>query len=281
VHDCPGFRGGRELPGPAQLERALAGFVNLFDLFVGRDQLPAGRKIRTFDGASQLARGQLLAFDQRVEQANRRVRDFFGVVRRNVRGHADRDARRAVDEQVRHRRRQHHGLELGTVVIGPKMNGILFDLLQQLVGERRQTALGVAHGRRCIAVQRAEVARTVDHQRAQAEGLCHTHQRVVDRGVAVRVVVTHHVTDDLGALAMLAVGAQTLLPHRVEDAALHRLQAVPDVRQGAAGDDRQRIVEVAGLGDLVEGRGLFAPRLDFLATSSAPPTSTLLRWLTT
>ena len=61
------------------------------------------------------------------------------------------------------------------------------------------------------------------------------------------MVVAHHVADDLRALAVLGVGGEVLLPHRVEDAALHRLQAVADVGQRARGDDRQRVVEVAGL----------------------------------
>ncbi len=75
----------------------------------------------------------------------------------------------------------------------------------------------------------------------------------------MRVVVAHHVADDLGALAVLGVGRQVLLPHRVEDAALHRLQAVAHVGQGARGDDRQRVVQVARLRRLVERHGRVAP----------------------
>jgi hypothetical protein len=71
----------------------------------------------------------------------------------------------------------------------------------------------------------------------------------------VRVVVAHDVADDLGAFAVLAVGGQVLLPHRVEDAALDRLEAVPHVRQRARGDDRQRVVEIAGLRRLVKRHG--------------------------
>ena len=66
------------------------------------------------------------------------------------------------------------------------------------------------------------------------------------------MVAAHHVADDLGALAVLGVGSQVLLPHRVEDAALHRLQAVADVGQRARRDDRQRVVEVARLRRFVQ-----------------------------
>ncbi len=193
----------------------------------------------------------------------------------------DRDAGRAVDQEVRHRRRQHHRLFFRAVVIRPEMNRVLLDFLQQLVGERRQAALGVAKSRRRVAVQRAEVARAVDHQRAQRERLRHAHQRVVNRGVAVRVIITHHVTDDLGALPVLGVGAQPLLPHRVKNAPLHRLQAVAHIGQRAAGDDRERVVEVAGLRDLVQRRRLFLPRVATAPVVAATPLAALLRGLTT
>ena len=91
---------------------------------------------------------------------------------------------------------------------------------------------------------------------AQRERLRHADERLVDRGVAVRVVAAHHVADDLGALAVLGVGGQVLLPHRVEDAALHRLEAVAHVGQRARGDDRQRVVQVAALRRFVQRNGV-------------------------
>src|SRR5262249_32760521 len=45
-----------------------------------------------------------------------------------------------------------------------------------------------------------------------------------------------------------------VVPHPVQDAALHRLQAVAHVGERAGGDDAQRIVEVAAARLLVEGR---------------------------
>ena len=149
-------------------------------------------------------------------------------------------------------RRQHHRLGLRAVVVGPEVDGALLDLGQHLVGDARQAALGVAHRRGAVAVERAEVARAVDQRIAQRERLRHAHQRLVERGVAVRVVVAHHVADHLRALAVLGVGGQVLLPHRVEDAALHRLEAVAHVGQRARGDDRERVVEIAALRGLVQ-----------------------------
>ena len=59
------------------------------------------------------------------------------------------------------------------------------------------------------------------------------HDRVADRGVAVRMVL-HGVADDVGDLGVAAV---VLLPERVEDAALHRLEPVLDGGDGARADD--------------------------------------------
>ena len=117
---------------------------------------------------------------------------------------------------------------------------------------RVEAALGVAHRRGAVAVERAEIAGAVDQRIAQRERLRHAHQRFVERHVAVRVVAAHHVADDLGALAVLGVGGEVLLPHRVEDAALHRLQPVADVGQRARRDHRQRVVQIARLRRFVQ-----------------------------
>ena len=66
------------------------------------------------------------------------------------------------------------------------------------------------------------------------------------------MVAAHHVADDLRALAVLHVRREVLLPHREEDAALHRLETVADVRQRARGDDRQRVIEIARLRRVVQ-----------------------------
>ena len=159
---------------------------------------------------------------------------------------------RAVDQQVRQPRRQDDRLGLGAVVVRPERNRGLLDLGEHLVADPREPALGVAHGRGAVAVERSEVARAVDERVAQRERLRHADERLVQRRVAVRVVAAHHVADHLRALAVLDVGGQVLLPHRVEDAALHRLEAVADVGQRARRDDRQRVVEVARLRRFVQ-----------------------------
>jgi hypothetical protein len=71
----------------------------------------------------------------------------------------------------------------------------------------------------------------------------------------VRVVAADHGADHLRALPVLGVGAEVLVHrHGVEDAALHRLEPVAHVGQGARGDDAEGVVEVAAARLLDEGR---------------------------
>jgi len=83
----------------------------------------------------------------------------------------------------------------------------------------------------------------VDQRVAQREILRHADQRVVERDVAVRVVLAEHVADDGGALLERAAGVQPQLVHRVEDAAVHGLQAVAHFGQRARDDHAHRVVE--------------------------------------
>jgi hypothetical protein len=152
-------------------------------------------------------------------------------MRWNVGGHADGNARRAVHQEIGQPRRQHHRLSLCSIVVRPERDRRLIDLLEQLVRQACKPALGVAHGGGAVAIERSEIPRAVNQRIAERERLRHADERFVERRVAVRVIAPHDVAHDLGALAVLGVGRQVLLPHRVEDAALNRLEAVAHVGQ--------------------------------------------------
>ena len=175
--------------------------------------------------------------------------------------HAHRDARRAVGEQVGEAGRQHHRLGAGAVVGRAEVDRLLVDAFEQRLRHLGQPALGVAHGGGVIAVDVAEVALAVDQRIAHGEVLGQPHQRVVDRLVAVRVVVAHHLADDLGALLVAAGGVELQLAHGVEDAPVHGLQAVAHVGQRAVHDGRQRVGEVALLQRILQ-----QDRLDAVGT---------------
>jgi len=173
------------------------------------------------------------------------VDHFRDVVWRNVRRHAHRDTGRAVDQQVRDTRRQDRRFLFLAVVVGLEVDGVLVDIGQQLAGDLVQAALGVTHGCGAVAVDGTEVTLAIDEHVAQREILRHAHQGVVDRGVAVGMVLTHGFADHAGALDVRAVPHVVHFMHREQDAAVHWLQAIARIRQGAPDDHAHGVIEVA------------------------------------
>ncbi len=174
----------------AHHDRAAAALIGAADAGMAKDD-SAGGKIRTGHDPGQLVERKFRLVDQR----HACVDHLAQIVRRDVGRHADGDAAGAVDEQVGKARRQHHRLLLRAVVIGLEVDGILVDVVEQRHRRPRETAFGIAHGRRRIAVDRAEIALPVDQHQAHGEVLRHAHERVVDRLVAMRMVFAHHVAD--------------------------------------------------------------------------------------
>ena len=181
---------------------------------------------------------KLLARRLRVlERPERGGGDLAEVVRRDVGGHADRDADGAVDQQVREPRRQHGGLLRAAVVVVLHVDGVLVDVADELHGERRHLGLGVAVRGGAVVAGGAEVALTEGEGIAQRPRLHESYERVVHRRVAVRVELTHDVADDARALAERAVGTVAAVVHRVDHAAVHGLEPVAHVGQRAPDDD--------------------------------------------
>ncbi|MDH6665710.1 UNVERIFIED_ORG: hypothetical protein M2442_001709 [Methylorubrum zatmanii] len=178
------------------------------------------------------------------------------IVRRNVGGHAHRDAARAVDQQVREAGRQDGRLLVLPVVVRLEIDGVLVDVREERAGGLSQARFGVAHGRGRIAVDRAEIALPVDEHQAHREVLGHADQGVVDRLVAVRMVLTDHVADDAGRFDVAALGQVPALMRREQDAPVHRLEAVARIGQRAAHDHAHGVIEVGPAHLVGDGDGL-------------------------
>jgi hypothetical protein len=168
--------------------------------------------------------------------------------------------------------RQDLGLLQPVVEVGGEADGVLVDVRQQLHRDRRQARLGVPIGRRRVAVDGAEVPLAVDQRVAQGEVLHHAHERVVDRRVAVRVVLAEHVADHRRRLLVRPARHQPELVHRVQHAPVHGLQPVAHVRQRPRHDDAHRVVEEGFLDLLVD-----EPRDDALAIVGSGHGPTLRR----
>ena len=182
----------------------------------------------------------------------RGVAQLGDIVRRDRGRHADRDALRAVRQQVGERRRQHHRLFRLAVIVRPEVDRVLVDPFEQKARDLGHARFGVAIGGRVIAVDIAEIALPVDQRIARGEVLREPHQRVVDRLVAMRMEIAHHVADDLGGLLERRAGIEPQQLHPVQDAAVHRLQPVARIGQRPVHDGGERIGEIALLQRLAQ-----------------------------
>jgi multiple antibiotic resistance protein len=67
----------------------------------------------------------------------------------------------------------------------------------------------------------------------------------------MRVILTHHVADDARRLAYLLVPVVAALMHGIENAAVHRLEAVAHIRQRPADDHAHGVIEIVVAGQSV------------------------------
>ena len=172
------------------------------------------------------------------------VDDLGEIVRWDVGGHAHRNARGAVDQQVGDPGRQYRRLHFLAVIVRDEIDCGLVDIRQQFTGDALETALRIAHGCRRVAIHRAEIALTVDQGIAQRKVLRHADQCVVDRRIAMGVVLAHDIADHACALYVGPVPAVAGFMHREQDPPMHGLQAVAHVRQCPADDDAHGVIEI-------------------------------------
>src|SRR6516162_1565539 len=178
---------------------------------------------------------------------NQGVDDFTEIVRRNIRRHADGNAASTVDKKIGKARRQDGGLLLHAVVVRLEIDRILVDVFNEGAGDAFEPHFGVTHRRWRIAVDRAEIALPVNERQAQGKILRHANQRVIDGLIAMRVIFTDDVADDARRFTIRLIPLVAVLVHRIEDAAMDRLEPVACVGQGAGHDYAHRVIEIAPL----------------------------------
>ena len=123
---------------------------------------------------------------------------FVDVMGRDIGRHAHRDPAGAVGQQMRKRRRQNRGFLKRRVIVRAEIDRVFGQPLHQGFGNRGQARLGISAGGGVIAVDVAKVPLPVHQRIADVEILCQTRHRVVNRGLAMGVKVTHDIATDLG-----------------------------------------------------------------------------------
>ena len=159
-----------------------------------------------------------------------RRHDFAEIMRGHVRGHADRDAGTAIDQQIRNGRGQNGRLLKLVVIVGGEIDGVLGDVRVHAECGPCHTRFGVAGCRRPV-IKGTEIAVAIHQGQTHRERLGETHHGLVDCGITMRMELAHHLADHTCRFHIWAVGREIHLAHLVDDAALHGLETVPGVRQ--------------------------------------------------
>ena len=211
-HNLPGAAAQiLDLPATAQPERPPPCAIGVSDIGGRFDNNPAGRKIGAGDMRQKFIIGRVGVGDQMQAGVDQLVQ----IMRRNIGGHADRNPGGPIGQQVGERGGQNDGFLQGAVVIVPKINGVFGQPFQQRLGGLGQPRLGIATGGWVIAVDIAKVALAIHQRIAHVEILRQPGHRIVNRHVAMRVIIAHHIAADLGRFAETAVRRQFQLAHRV------------------------------------------------------------------
>ena len=132
---------------------------------IGSTRTPPVGKSGARHQFDQLHGTRLGVFDE-MQQC---VAKFAGIVRRNVRRHADGDSAGAVGQQIRKCRRQDDRLALLAVISIPKVDRVFVDSIEQRLSDSSETRFGVTHRRGVVAVDVAEVPLAIDERVARGE----------------------------------------------------------------------------------------------------------------
>ncbi|SLN98623.1 Uncharacterised protein [Klebsiella pneumoniae] len=196
VHDdgfAAGFRVHFHFRARADVHFTATGAVGLFDAATAIDN-GGGREIRARNMRHQPFNADVFIVNIRQTAVNH----FRQVMRRYVGGHPYGDPGGAVHQQVRNFGRHDVRNTLRTVIVVDEIDRLFFKIGHQLMSDFRQTNFGITHRRGGVAVDGTKVTLAVHQHVTQRERLRHTHDGVVYRGVAVRVVFTDYVTNDTG-----------------------------------------------------------------------------------
>ncbi len=237
-----------DVPARAHANSAAARGVRLLEFCARRDDLRAAGEVGSLDVLHEPRDAQL-----RIANHGNGCRGhFIEVMAWNFRGHAHRDARRAVQQHDRQTRRKDRWLFAGAVVVGDEIDGAHVDLREQHFSEPGQPRFRVSIRGRLVAIARAEIAFAIDQRIAHGEILREAHERVVNGLVSVRMQFAQHLADHGRRFGALRTRAGVGGPHGIKNASLHRLLSVPDSRQCAVLDRRNRVLQVLRRGVLAQ-----------------------------
>src|SRR3970282_1993691 len=88
------------------------------------------------------------------------------------------------------------------------------------------------------------VALAVDQRITVTEWLGHEHHGLVTGGIPVRMKFSEHIADGARRFLVLGGGVKAQFRHGIDNATLHGLKAIAEMRKGTAEDDVHGVVQV-------------------------------------
>ena len=212
-------------------DAALTGLVSLLDALQSIDVGTCG-EVRSGDILHQSIGVDVGIVDISAAAINHLAQ----VVSRDIGSHTHGNTVTAVDQQVGHLGR-HHGRLLERIVeVVDHIDGILLDVVHDMLAHLREPALGITHGSGRVTVNTTEVTLSVNKRIAHVPVLSHTHQGAIDRAVAMRMVLTQYLTHDTRTFLVRFITRVAQTQHTIEDTPVHRLESVSDIRKGTGHD---------------------------------------------
>ena len=173
-----------------------------------------------------------------------RLAKLGSVVGGNGGRHSHRNAVRTIGQKVGEIGRQDNRFAVLIVIGFAEIDRVLVKPFHHQAGDFGHAGFGVTHRGSAVAIDIAEIALAINHGEAGGEILRQANHGVVDGCIPVGMIFTDHIANHAGGLLEAGIGIHLQLAHRIKDAAVNRLQTIPDIRQSALCDGGQGIGEV-------------------------------------
>ena len=165
-------------------------------------------------------------------------------MRRDIGGHAHGDPAAAIGQKIGKGCGQNHGLGERAVVVFPEIHRIFRQAFQKRLGDNGHPRLCVSARGGIVAVDISKIALTIHQRIAHVEILRQAGHGIIDRRIAMGMIIAHHIAGNLRRFAKSAVGSQLQFAHCIKNAAVNRFQTISCIRQSAVHDRRKRIGEI-------------------------------------
>ena len=151
------------------------------------------------------------------------VADFGQVVRRDAGRKANGYPGGSVHQDVGVGGRQHGGLLERSIKVVHPIDRVRVEVPKEFEAQRSQTSLGVPECGRPVAVNAAKVALSIHQRVQQGKVLRHSSHGVIDRCVAVWMILANDFANHPGAFLVRPSRRQTHLVHGKDNSTLYRL----------------------------------------------------------